>query len=118
MEPTSSLDLETASLLLPFRKGRQRVSLREIVRLEGLVNYTCCHFRDGSQLVVALTMKVLLSRLPAGALIRLHQKHAVNPFFVAVWEPRQYRVRLVTGEAIAIARRRSGVMAKERMMKE
>jgi hypothetical protein len=43
--------------------------------LESNQNYTYCHFSDGSSLLVALTLKVLLSRLPTDALIRVHRKH-------------------------------------------
>jgi two-component system, LytTR family, response regulator len=95
------------SLLLPFPKGRRTVDLQHIVRLEGVGNYTACHFSDGSHVLVALTMKKLLARLPDGALVRLHRKHAVNPGFVAEWQPENHLVRMTTGDDVAIARRRS-----------
>lgn len=102
----------TPFLLLPFPKGRRSVDLRHIVRLEGDYNYTCCYFSDGSHLVVALTLKKLLARLPDGALVRLHRKHAVNPGFVAEWQRKNHLVRMTTGDSVAIARRRSNMGVK------
>jgi DNA-binding LytR/AlgR family response regulator len=95
-----------ATLSLPFPKGRQTVSVQHIVRLEGEENYTRCYFYDGSSLLVARTLKVLLKRLPPNVLIRLHRKHAVNPQFVAQWHRAKSFVLLRTGEQISIARRR------------
>ncbi len=98
------------ALSLPFPKGQRIISIRHIVRLEAQQNYTYCYFSDGSSLLVALTLKVLLSRLPPDALIRLHRKHAVNPGFVAEWNSVGSFVRLQTGEQLAISRRRNGAM--------
>ncbi len=96
-----------ATLSLPFPKGRQTVSVQHIVRLEGQQNYTCCYFSNGTMLMVALTLKVLLDRLPPNALVRLHRKHAVNPSFVTEWNSLGSFVRLHNGETFTISRRRS-----------
>jgi DNA-binding LytR/AlgR family response regulator len=96
------------ALSLPFAKGQRIISIRYIVRLESNQNYTYCHFSYGSSLLVALTLKVLLSRLPPDALIRVHRKHAVNPCFVTEWNSLGSFVRLQTGEQLTIARRRNG----------
>jgi DNA-binding LytR/AlgR family response regulator len=97
------------SLTLTFPKGRRTVALQDIVRLEGDYNYTTCFFSDGTHLLVARTIKALLARLPDGALVRLHRKHAVNPGFVAEWQPQNHLVRMTSGEDVAIARRRGDV---------
>jgi two-component system, LytTR family, response regulator len=100
---------ETAEvcLRLPFHAGSRNVAVRHIIRLESQENYTRCYFYDGSSLLVARTLKVLLERLPPDVLIRLHRKHAVNPQFVAQWHRADSFVLLLTGEQISIARRRT-----------
>lgn len=95
------------TLSLPFSHGRRAVPVQQIIRLEGEQNYTRCFFSNGSSLLVALTLKVLLSRLPSGALVRLHRKHAVNPDFIRDWHTREGFVRLHNGETLTIARRRT-----------
>jgi two-component system, LytTR family, response regulator len=105
----ATLSGSAPSLTLTFPKGRRTIALQDIVRLEGDYNYTTCFFSDGTHLLVALTLKKLLARLPDGALVRLHRKHAVNPGFVAQWQPQNHLVRMTTGDNVAIARRRSSV---------
>jgi DNA-binding LytR/AlgR family response regulator len=95
------------SLSLPFDHHRRRVPVQHIVRLEGDLNYTRCFFRNGTSLLVAITLKALLERLPEGRLVRVHRKHALNPDFVAEWNPYEGFVRLQTGERFPIARRRN-----------
>lgn len=95
------------TLNLPFPKGRRAVLVSHIVRFEGHQNYTQCFFSDGSSLLVALTMKTLLERLPPDALIRIHRKHAVNPNYVVEWNAVHNYVRLQSGDQLTIARRRN-----------
>ena len=109
---TSLLSSATA-LLLPFRGSRRWVALSEIVRLEGIGNYTTCVFADGSRLLVALTIKRLNDRMPPGAFLRLHRKHLVNRGYVATNQPDEYWLRLTNGDTVAIARRRAGLVSRE-----
>lgn len=105
--------LQPDALLLPFHTGRRWVSLQQIVRLEGEGNYTQFFFADGSRLVVALTLKRLLARLPTGQFVRLHRKHVVNWAFIAGIRQRNHVVVLFTGDEISIARRRLPSLMKE-----
>jgi DNA-binding LytR/AlgR family response regulator len=101
------------ALLLPFQTGRRWVNIQQIVRLEGIGNYTICVFADGSQLMVALTIKCLLTRIPTGQFVRVHRKHLVNWVFITgVW-PTTYMVTLSNGDEICIARRRMGALMQE-----
>jgi two-component system, LytTR family, response regulator len=82
IKPTSEQILAMPeALLLPFRAGRWWVDFGQIVWLEGIGNYTSCVFADGSQLVVALTLKRLFDRMPASQFVRLHRKHLINRAF-------------------------------------
>jgi two-component system, LytTR family, response regulator len=99
--------------LLPFQTGRRWINLQQIVRPEGIGNYTICMFADGSQLMVALTIKRLLNRIPSGQFVRLHRKHLVNRAFITGVRPTAYVVDLSNGDKIAIARRRVGALMEE-----
>lgn len=101
------------ALLLPFRGSRRWVAFSQIVRLEGIGNYTTCVFADGTRLLVALTIKRLNDRIPPGAFLRLHRKHLVNRGYVAASQPDEYWLRLTNGDMVAIARRRAGLVSRE-----
>ncbi len=95
------------ALRLPFNEGHRWVDLCQIVRLEGIGNYTTFFFADGSTLLVALTLKRLHNRLPLGSFVRLHRKHLVNRTHVASIQPVLLTVRLTNGDSLKIARRRA-----------
>lgn len=94
------------ALLLPFQNGRRWVKFGQIVRLEGVGNYTNCIFTDGSQPLAALTLKRLHNRIPADAFVRLHRKHLINQQFIRQIHATNCTVDLSNGDCIAIARRR------------
>lgn len=93
------------ALLLPFQTGCRWINFQQIVRLEGIGNYTICMFAGGSHLMVARTIKCLLNRILTGQFVRLHRKHFVNRAFVANVQPAAYAVDLSNGGQASIARR-------------
>lgn len=101
------------SLILPFSQGRRWVPLSEILRLEGVGNYTNVYFMDGSQLLVALSLKVFIDRVPAGSLIRAHRKHLLNTQYIDAVSAAQSLVILTNGERLPLARRRMAGFRKE-----
>jgi DNA-binding LytR/AlgR family response regulator len=110
---TGQILATSEALLLPFRAGRRWVDFGQIVRLEGIGNYTTCFFADGSQLMVALTIKCLFDRMPASQFVRLHRKHLINRAFFEAIQPHNFMVLLSNGDAISIARRRAGTVMRE-----
>ncbi|TAE23998.1 MAG: LytTR family transcriptional regulator [Cytophagales bacterium] len=96
------------AVLLPFPSGRRWVSLHQIVRLEGQTNYTIVFFTNGTHLLVALTLKRLLERIPADQFVRIHRKHLVNRAFIAPTQSTSFMLDLSNGDSVAIARRRIG----------
>jgi len=96
----------TASIELPYINRRQTVQFDQIVRLEADVNYTLIYFCDGSQLLVARTLKRFYNQLPASDFIRAHRKHVVNRAFVGSLSSAGYSLQLLTGETIGISRRK------------
>jgi two-component system, LytTR family, response regulator len=105
--------LSPTALLLPFQKGRRWVTFDQIIRLEAIGNYTTCIFADGSELLVALTLKRLEDRIPVDAFARTHKKHLVNRAYVASIQPRQFSVKLTNGDQVQIARRRVETLRSE-----
>jgi two-component system, LytTR family, response regulator len=116
-QPTQSLaELETLAqqfhlteLLLPFGRGRQWMPMHQIVRLEGDGNYTTFFFRDGSRLMVSLTLKTLSARLPLSVFARPHKKNMINLLYLNEIGPgaKPYTVQLSTGELVNISRRKA-----------
>ncbi len=100
-------------LLLPFNKCRRWVNFQQIVRLESEGNYTQFFFADGSRLVVALTLKRLIARLPTGQFVRLHRKHIINRAFITGVRQSVHVVILASGDEISIARRRVSSLKRE-----
>lgn len=99
--------LSPTALLLPFQKGREWVNFDQIVRLEGTGNYTTCIFADGSELLVALTLRRLADRLPEAVFVRPHKKHIVNRTHVEQVYVHRPALQLANGDRVAIARRRA-----------
>lgn len=62
--------------------GVQFRSVGELVYLERLSNYTWFFWVDGSQTLVAYTLKRLWAKLPPGCFIRLHRHYLVNHQFM------------------------------------
>ena len=105
--------LSPTALLLPFEKGRRWVNLGEIIRLEGIGNYTSCIFADGTTLLVALTIRRLQDRIPNGLFVRPHKKHLLNRAYVAGVHPNTFAVSLTNGERVDMARRRVGEFKRD-----
>ncbi len=103
----NALSFPKSGLLLPFDKERRWIALTQIVRLEGEGNYTTCIFADGSQLVVALTLKRLANRLPDGQFLRSHRKHLINRAFIEAVQRHTATIQLANGDCVSIARRRA-----------
>ncbi len=100
------MTFSTVSIKLPYINRRQTVLFDQIVRLEADINYTLIYFCDGSQLLVAQTLKQFYNQLPANDFIRAHRKHVVNRAFVDSFSSAGYSLQLLTGERIGISRRK------------
>lgn len=98
------------SLTLPFPHGRQQVPLSQIVRFEGVGNYTYCYFLNESPLLVALSLKIIQGRLPADAFIRTHRKHLLNTQHIQAVLTARWTILLTTGEQFPVARRRVSLL--------
>ncbi len=96
------------TLTLPFYEGRRDVPFGHIVRLEGEGNYTQIVFTDGTRLMVALTLKTLLTRLPQELFVRLHRKHLINRAYLLLTDRRRHEARMSNGDCLPVSRRKAG----------
>jgi two-component system LytT family response regulator len=91
LQQTDSLE-ETEPKQLFFRAdyGLVKVTVSEIIFIEGLDNYLKIHLLDSPPLVLRLTMKAMLDKLPATKFIRVHRS-----FIVAVDKIQSIRGRMI-----------------------
>lgn len=68
---------EPAHLFFRVDYGLVKVTVADILFIEGLDNYLKIHLREGRPLVVRLTMKAVLDKLPPGHFIRVHRSYIV-----------------------------------------
>ncbi|AUD01139.1 LytR/AlgR family response regulator transcription factor [Spirosoma pollinicola] len=70
--------------------GLVKVTVADIVFIEGLDNYLKIHLEEGHPLVLRLTMKALLEKLPVAKFIRVHRS-----FIVAINKIQSIRGRII-----------------------
>lgn len=68
---------EPAHLFLRVDYGLVKVTLSDILFIEGLDNYLKIHLRGTRALVVRLTMKAMQDKLPAEHFVRVHRSYIV-----------------------------------------
>ncbi|GAB2526559.1 LytR/AlgR family response regulator transcription factor [Spirosoma aerophilum] len=70
--------------------GLVKVTVADIVFIEGLDNYLKIHMRDTPPIVLRLTLKAMLDELPAGKFVRVHRS-----FIVAVEKIQSIRSKMI-----------------------
>lgn len=68
---------DQAHLYFRVDYGLVKVAVNDIQFIEGLDNYLKIHLAQGAPLVVRLTMKAILEKLPAAKFIRVHRSYIV-----------------------------------------
>jgi DNA-binding LytR/AlgR family response regulator len=68
---------EAAHVFFRVDYGLVKVLLADIVFIEGLDNYLKIHIRNGRPLVVRMTMKAVLDKLPQTQFLRVHRSYIV-----------------------------------------
>ena len=92
---------------IPYDRGIRLVPAGNIVRVEGLSNYSKIYFSSGHPMTVAKVLHWFEDKLPAELFARVHRSHLVNKMFVQEINGSNYRNLLLTnGENIAIGRRK------------
>ena len=65
-------------LLFPNQSKTIRVLVKDLVRLEGVRNYTLLYLKDGSVLLSSRTLKVYENVLLEAGFVRVHRAHLIN----------------------------------------
>jgi two-component system, LytTR family, response regulator len=94
-------------ILIPFDRGFRMVQAEEIIRVEGLSNYSKIFFVRGNPMTVAKVLHWFEDNLPVQMFARVHRSHLVNKIFVHEITRSKYANLLLTnGESIPISRRK------------
>jgi two-component system, LytTR family, response regulator len=93
------------TLLINARQNR-RVSLDQILYLEGDINYTHFYFQFRKRTVIAHSLKYFEADLLPRGFLRIHRSHIVNSRFVKSANLLENTLTLVDGTVLRVARRR------------
>ena len=85
---------------------------KEIIRCEGIDNYTRFYLNNGKELLVSRTLKEFDDILSGHSFIRVHKSHLVNKNYVARID-KEGVLWLMNGAAIPVSRRRKNTVLKE-----
>lgn len=77
LRQTAGNDTEAAHVFFRVDYGLVKVDLDDILFVEGLDNYLKIHIRNARQLVVRMTMKAMLDKLPQTNFWRVHRSYIV-----------------------------------------
>lgn len=84
--------------------SRTKVPIYEILYLEAMENYSAVYLKDGQQIIVATTLKILEERLPDESFMRIRRGVLVNCNFIERIE--NYTVVLRNDLSFQIPRRK------------
>lgn len=103
----SVLTAQPKRITLVTQNRSIRVSVEEIVWLEGAGNYTFIHTRDKRRYLMAKTLKMFEQELSGAPLARIHKSHVVNLMHVRSIDFGECAsVEMKGGKTLTIARRR------------
>jgi len=100
-------------LHIPYIRGIRLLQSENIIRIEGLSNYSKIFFANqANPMVVAKVLHWFEEQLPADMFARVHRSHLVNKRYVSEIKGMALKTLLLTnGESIAISRRKRGALA-------
>lgn len=96
---------------IPYDRGIRLVRAEQIIRIEGLNNYSKIHFDSGYPMTVAKVLHWFEDHLPKQMFSRVHRSHLVNKLFVHEINGVNYATLVLTnGEKIQMSRRKKNVL--------
>jgi len=94
-------------VLISHNEGTSLIECAEIIRLEGMNNYTIIHLNGKKSLTVARTLKEFETSLPENIFFRIHKSEIINLNYVAEFTNHDGgNVTMKNGTKLAISRRR------------
>lgn len=97
-------------LLTLNHKTSSKVFINSVILIEGNVNYTKFHMKEGQQRVVAHTIKFFEAHLETHGFLRVHRAFMINPNYVKTYDSEQNIITMVNGQRATISRRRKSVL--------
>ena len=92
---------------IPNNRGLKVVMPEQIIRVEGISNYSKIFFTNMPPLVVAKVLHWFQDGLPAQMFTRVHRSHLVNRMYVKEMNGSKNKFLLLrNGETVAVSRRK------------
>ena len=95
-----------ASLLILNHKTSRKVFVKNVVLLEGNINYTTLHLENGRKEILSHTLKFYETFLKSHGFLRVHRGYLINPEYVKDYCWEQYIVTMTNGHQANISRRK------------
>ncbi len=95
-----------ASLLIINHKTSRKVLIKNVVLLEGNVNYTTLHLESGRKEILSHTLKFYETFLKSHGFLRIHRGYLINPEYVKEYCYDEYIVTMTSGHQANISRRK------------
>lgn len=92
--------------LLVNKKQKIIIYIHSIIMLEGFINYTIVHLRDGTQKLYARTLSHFQKLLVNDCFIRVHQRYLVNQMFIVNYDEKGNRLLMENNMTVSISRRK------------
>ena len=94
-------------LLVPDQAKIRRVLINDLVRLEGVKNYTLLHLRNGDTMLSSRTLKVYDEILQQADFLRIHKAHLINMKCIRNYDESQHQYAVMQNrDIISISRRK------------
>jgi two-component system, LytTR family, response regulator len=111
--PPSTLSIKIVTLLgrqyllVPDQSKIRRVLVTDIVRLEGVKNYTLLHLRNGDTMISSRTLKVYDTILQEADFLRVHKAHLINMQCLRNYDQSEMQFAVMQNkDVISISRRK------------
>lgn len=100
-------------LALPTGNGLQFFLPQDIIRCEGMSNYTKFYFSNYNSITTSRTIKEYEEILVPHKFIRTHKSHLINAEFVSGYAPQDSSLIMKDGSLIEVSRRRKKEVLEE-----
>jgi DNA-binding LytR/AlgR family response regulator len=97
------------ALLILNHKTSKKVFVDTVVLLEGNINYTIFHLKNGKQKLVAHSIKFFEPFLETHGFLRIHRSYMINPNHVKNLNQEEHRVLMNNGREAIISKRKKSI---------
>ncbi len=94
-------------LELPESRSIRKISIKDIIRIEGIRNYAIFYLNDGSSFLSARTLKIFDEQLADYGFVRIHKANLINLEYMAEYDAKNLNfVTMKNGNQVQISRRK------------